>query len=38
MDNAFTWLKANGGIQKETDYPYKGYDTTCKFDKTQAVL
>ena len=24
MENTFTWLKENGGIMTDTDYPYKG--------------
>lgn len=29
MDNAFAWIKSNGGIESEDDYPYKGRDETC---------
>ncbi len=30
MQYAFTWLKKNGGIMYEADYPYKGVKQTCK--------
>ena len=35
MEYAFTWLKKNGGIMYEADYPYKGTKSTCKSDKTK---
>lgn len=38
MDNAFEWLKANGGIMLESDYKYTGRGGACKFDKTKAVV
>jgi cathepsin L len=35
MDNAFKYIKANGGIDTEAGYPYKGVQQKkCKF--TQA--
>jgi C1A family cysteine protease len=30
MDNAFDFIKSNGGICSESDYPYKGVGGTCK--------
>ena len=29
-ENAYTWLKKNGGIMFESDYPYTGRKSTCK--------
>ena len=37
MEYAFTWLKKNGGIMTDTDYPYKGVKQTCKSDKSKYV-
>ena len=37
MEYAFTWLKKNGGIMTDTDYPYKGVKSTCRSDKTKYV-
>jgi cathepsin F len=37
MEYAFAWLKKNGGIMLDSDYPYKGYKQTCKSDKTKYV-
>ena len=37
MEYAFTWLKSNGGIMTDTDYPYKGTKQTCKSDKSKYV-
>jgi len=30
MDNAFGWIKQNGGICTEADYPYKAQTMTCQ--------
>ena len=35
MQYAFNWLKSNGGIMYDTDYPYVGVEQTCKSDKTK---
>ena len=37
MEYAFTWLKKNGGIMTDTDYPYKGVKSTCRSDKSKYV-
>ena len=37
MEYAFTWLKNNGGIMTDTDYPYKGYKQACKSDSSKYV-
>lgn len=29
MDYAYDYIIANGGINSEADYPYKGVDATC---------
>lgn len=33
MDNAFTYIKENGGLETETDYPYHAKDGKCHFKK-----
>ena len=35
MQYAFNWLKSNGGIMYDSDYPYVGSEQTCKSDKTK---
>jgi cathepsin F len=35
MELSFTWLKKNGGINLDSDYPYTGRKSTCKQDKTK---
>ena len=37
MEYTFTWLKENGGIMLEDDYPYEGYDATCRSDPSKYV-
>ena len=37
VENTFTWLKENGGIMTDTDYPYKGRKGTCQSDETKYV-
>uniref|UniRef100_A0A2P2HWT1 Cathepsin L1-like n=1 Tax=Hirondellea gigas TaxID=1518452 RepID=A0A2P2HWT1_9CRUS len=34
MDNAFQYIKANGGIDTEDGYPYMGIDEQCEFKKS----
>ena len=37
MEYAFTWLKKNGGIMLDSDYPYRGTKQSCKSDKSKYV-
>ena len=36
-ENTFTWLKENGGIMLEKDYPYVAYKQTCKSDPSKYI-
>jgi cathepsin F len=35
MQNTFNWIKRNGGIMYDSDYPYTGTDGSCKSDKSK---
>ena len=35
MQYSFTWLKKNGGIMYEAEYPYRGYQQTCMSDASR---
>ena len=36
MDNAFRYIKANGGIDTETSYPYEGRNDHCRYNPSNA--
>merc|ERR1712088_644745 len=33
MDNAFRYIKANGGVDTESSYPYEGHEDDCHFKR-----
>ena len=35
---AYKWIKENGGLQSDTDYPYQARDQTCSQDKTKNIV
>jgi cathepsin L len=36
MDNAFTYIKANGGIDTEVAYPYEARDDACRYKPSES--
>jgi len=36
--NAMDYIKSAGGLMLESDYPYKGYEGSCKFDASKAKM
>jgi len=38
MENAFDYLRQNGGIELSKDYPYTGRGGKCKFNKSKSAL
>merc|ERR1711970_1060766 len=38
MDNGFRYIKAVGGLEKESDYPYQAQTLQCRFNKNKAVV
>jgi cathepsin F len=38
MQNAFTWLSQNGGLEPEENYPYFGIQGTCKINPAMQIV
>lgn len=38
MENAFKEIKRMGGIEQESDYPYLGWQFSCKMDKSKFAV
>ena len=38
MQNAFTWLSENGGLEPTDYYPYFGFEGTCKINKGEQIV
>ena len=38
MAYTFSWLKNNGCIMFESDYPYTGIESTCKSDSSKYAI
>lgn len=36
MDNAFRYIKANGGIDTEASYPYEARNDNCRYNPNNA--
>ena len=36
MDNAFRYIKANGGIDTEATYPYEARNDYCRYNPSNA--
>lgn len=35
---AFKWIKENGGLQSDEDYPYEAKDQTCQQDSSKNII
>lgn len=34
---AFEYIHYNGGLEKESDYPYKGHNEMCRFNASEVA-